>query len=92
MKTGLTLAISLIAIISAIVILQTPTEKKENFDAVGLVYNKPPNWFNKQAYNPSDWIVTYYPDQISQPECMYYNRGNPRELNWLSSAYRFWRF
>lgn len=64
--------------------------KKEGFEAVGLIYNKPPEWFNKPEYKVADWIVTYNPDQLEKPECMHY-RGNPKELNYLSSAYRFWR-
>jgi len=97
MKTSLALLVSLAAIITAVVLvnksesLSDMFSGKENFEAAGLVFNRPPEWFNKAAYNPNDWIVSYYPQQIQQPACMYQSRGNPRELNYLSSAYRFWR-
>jgi hypothetical protein len=68
-------------------------KRRENFDAAGLVFNVPPEWFNKQSYNPSDWIVAYSPDQLSMPGgCDMHYRGDPEELNYYSSAYRFWRF
>jgi hypothetical protein len=83
----LSFILSVIAIIiSAIAI----SRAKEGFDATGLVFNKPSEWFNKSAYDVNDWLVYYEPDQISKPECMHY-RGNAEDLNYLSSAYRFWR-
>ena len=70
------------------------SNKNEHFDAVGYVYNIPPNWFIKQTYNLDDWIVTVYPDQI-QPECLPYSKqdkyGPMGKINYMSQAYRFWR-
>lgn len=95
MKTSVALAVSLVAVIAAVILVKNGNisnfSNRENFEAAGLVYNRPPEWFHKAAYNPNDWIVAYYPQQISQPACMYNRRGDPRELNYLSSAYRFWR-
>ena len=93
MKTSLAFIISLVSVAIAVYLVNCKSSSKdrENFDAAGLVYNRPPEWFHKPAYNPNDWMVAYYPQQISHPECMYKSRGNPRELNYLSSAYRFWR-
>jgi len=82
--------ICMIIFIIVIVILLVMLSR-ENFDMTGLVYNRPPNWFMKQDYNPSDWIVTYNPDQISKPECQDF-RGDYEDLNYMSSAYRYWRF
>ncbi len=65
--------------------------KKENFDASGLVYNIPPQWFRKDQYKLDDWLVRYSPEQISDPYCMTKSRGDPKILNYMSSAYRFWR-
>jgi hypothetical protein len=83
-------AILAILILSASLVAYSKKDKVEGFDAAGLVFNKPPEWFNKGAYDLNNWIVYYEPDQISKPECMHY-RGNAAELNWLSSSYRFWR-
>ena len=66
------------------------TKNKDGFDATGLVFNDPPNWFHKNSYNINDWFVYYEPEQLANPECTHY-RGEPQELNWLSSTYRFWR-
>lgn len=82
------LVLSMLAVIAALLIINN--DKTEGFDAAGLVLNVPPEWFNKAAYDPNDWIVAYNPDQLAKPECMHY-RGSPYELNYLSSAYRFWR-
>lgn len=90
MNSNIAIFASLIAVLTAFYLVNKPKER-ENFEATGLVYNQPPEWFRKPAYNANDWIVAYYPQQISQPSCMYQSRGNPRELNYLSSAYRFWR-
>jgi len=61
-------------------------KNKENFDAIGMYYNVPPNWFIKADYNPSNWIVRSFPEQI-QPECMSYSRaakyGSLENLNYL---------
>lgn len=64
---------------------------KEGFTADGWVLNIPPEWFIKPKYDMSQWLVTYYPDQLSKPECLPYNRGDPEELNYNASVYRFWR-
>ena len=88
MNTALLLVTGIIVLISSVIIMSK--KKSEGFDAAGLVFNRPPEWFNKQAYDPKDWIVAYYPDQLSKPECLY-DRGSPEELNILSSAYIFWR-
>jgi hypothetical protein len=93
MKTSIAVLASVIASLVAIILVKQQRQQKQrrdNFDAAGLVFNKPPEWFNKAAYNASDWIVAYNPDQLSKPECMHY-RGDEKELNYLSSAYRFWR-
>jgi len=88
MKSSIALISSIIAVLTALYLVQM--KNIEAFDATGLVFNQPPEWFRKAAYNPNDWIVNYNPDQLSKPECMHY-RGNNQELNYLSSAYRFWR-
>lgn len=67
------------------------SKKTEGFTADGLVFNIPPEWFRKPKYDVNQWFVNYYPDQLSRPECLPYNRGNPDELNYNASAYRFWR-
>jgi len=87
MKTAVALIASILAVVVAVFVV---AQKKEGFTADGWVLNKPSEWFNKAHYNPNDWIVTYSPDQLSKPECMHY-RGNNQDLNYLSSAYRFWR-
>lgn len=89
MNTNTTLFISFFVVSLAIFL---SLNQKEGFEAAGLVYNRPPEWFMKEKYDPNKWLVTYYPQQLSKPECMYKSRGNPNELNYLSSAYRFWRF
>jgi hypothetical protein len=79
-----------LVLLSSIMIIKR--QDFEGFDAAGLVFNKPSEWFNKAKYNKNDWFVTYYPDQTSQPGgCDMHYRGNPEMLNWESSAYRFWR-
>lgn len=75
-----------------ILVVYTCSAKKEGFDAAGMIFNVPPEWFRKGSYNVNDWYVTYYPDQLSKPGgCDMHYRGDPEELNYLSSAYRFWR-
>jgi hypothetical protein len=88
MKSTIVIFASVFAVLIAVMIVKS--NEKEGFDAAGLVFNKPPEWYNKARYNPEDWLVSYYPDQLSKPECMHY-RGDNQELNYLSSAYRFWR-
>jgi hypothetical protein len=91
MKTNLIL-LSIVAVLSAVLVISNYDNfsQRDNFEAAGLVYNKPPEWFNKVKYDPNQWIVTYYPQQLAKPECMHY-RGDPEKLNYMSSAYRFWR-
>jgi hypothetical protein len=83
MKGNLVLVALIIVSLTLILI-----NKKEPFDSI---YAKPPEWFIKKAYNKDDWLVTYYPDQLSKPECVDY-RGDNKTLNYESSAYRYWRF
>lgn len=65
---------------------------KENFTADGWVYNVPPEWYRSKKYTMSDWFTVYYPDQVSQATgCDSEYRGDYKDLNYLSSAYRFWR-
>jgi len=68
---------------------------REGWDGTGLVFNIPPNWFIKQDYNPSDWVVKTYNEAI-QPDCLPYSKaakwGSLENLNYLGSAQRFWRF
>ncbi len=64
----------------------------EGFTAPGLVFNIPSPWWHPQKYNNVDWLVPMYLDQLSQPSCLSYNRGDPGPLNFNASAYRFWRF
>lgn len=92
MKSNIAIIASILAVFAAILLVQQHNNKTEGFDAAGLVFNKPPEWFNKAAYNSDDWLVSYYPDQLSQPGgCDMHYRGQNSELNYLSSAYRFWR-
>ena len=85
--------IVLLILILVILIISMPY--CEGFDAVGLVLNTQPNWFVKQTYNPSDWVVNQYPD-IIQPSCLPYDKaaryGSLENINYLSNAQRFWRF
>ncbi len=79
-----------LVLVSSIMIIKR--QNAEGFDAVGLVFNKPPEWFNKKTYDKNDWFVHYEPDQLAQPGgCDMHYRGEPEELNFLSSCYRFWR-
>jgi len=90
MKSTIAIVISVLAIFAAIMIVNS--NQTEGFTADGWVLNQPPEWFHKPTYDPSDWIVAYYPDQLAKPGgCDMHYRGDPRELNYLSSAYRFWR-
>lgn len=70
----------------------SPVKNIEKFTAPGLTLTRPSEWFFKKRYNPSNWLTPYYPDQLSQPACLSYYRGNPEPLNYMSSAYRYWRF
>lgn len=91
MNSKLFLLLSILVITTTTLCI-VKTNHKENFTADGWVFNKPPEWYNKSAYNPNDWYVAYYPEQLSQPGgCDMHYRGDNKELNWLSSAYRFWR-
>lgn len=66
----------------------------ENFDAVGMYYNIPSEWFIKKEYDLNDWLVNTYTDTI-QPSCLSYDKaskyGSLENINYLASAYRFWR-
>jgi hypothetical protein len=89
MSSYAVILISVLAVFSAILL----ANNRENFDGAGLVYNVPPEWFRKKkAYDLRDWIVSYNPDQLAHPGgCDMHYRGDPQELNWYSSAYRFFR-
>ena len=67
----------------------------EGFDATGLVFNVPPNWFIKQDYDVNQWFVRNYNDAI-QPNCLSYDKaskyGSLENINYLANALRFWRF
>lgn len=86
----LTILIVIILILS--VVLMKRTDGWSNYENFTAFYIKPPEWFIKPIYKTKDWLVTYYPDQLSDPVCMDHSRGDPEELNYNSSAYRFWRF
>jgi len=90
MKETLVTSVIFFGVLVVAVIYAMKFNQRDNFDAAGLVFNVAPNWFQKAAYNPQDWVVSYNPDQISQPECMHW-RGPNQDLNYMSSAYRFWR-
>lgn len=85
----------LFVLIIVIISLLMVKNKIETFDATGLVYNMYPNWFAKKPYNPADWVVEVYPDNI-QPSCLSYDRadkwGSLEDINYNSQAYKFWRF
>jgi len=93
MKPAIALVASILAVFAAVLLVQyKQNEVSEHFTADGWVLNRPPEWFNKPAYNANDWMVAYYPDQLSKPGgCDMHYRGENRDLNYLSSAYRFWR-
>lgn len=93
MKPTVAIIASILAVFAALLLVQyKQKEVSEHFDAAGLVFNRPPEWFNKPTYNADDWLVAYYPDQLSNPGgCDMHYRGDPRDLNYLSSSYRFWR-
>jgi hypothetical protein len=67
----------------------------EHFDQISILNGPGPSWFIKKPYKPDDWIVRYNPDKI-QPTCVTYDvprkYGSVQNLNYLSSAYRYWRF
>lgn len=88
--------ITILAILSIFLVAITVQKSvSEGFDATGLVYNVPPPWFQKRDYRLSDWVVPVYPEHI-QPECLSYDLGakygGMGNVNYLSQAYRFWRF
>ena len=90
MKSTIAIVVSVLAVLAAIMIVNS--KQKEGFTADGWVLNQPPEWFHKAQYDPNEWIVAYYPDQLAKPGgCDMHYRGDPRELNFLSSSYRFWR-
>jgi hypothetical protein len=83
-----------ILIFFSTMIYSLSNKKTEGFDATGLYLNVPSEWFIKDDYNPSDWIVNQYQDSI-QPSCLSYSLGSKygslENLNYLKSATRFWR-
>ncbi len=79
-----------LVLLSSIMIIKR--QDFEGFDAAGLVFNRPSEWFNKKSYNVNDWFVNYNPDQLAQPGgCDMHYRGDPEILNYESSCYKFWR-
>ena len=66
--------------------------KKEHFTSVGYTTIRPPNWWFPTPYKTDNWLTPVAPQQISQPECLSYNRGDPNILNMNSYSYRHWRF
>jgi hypothetical protein len=90
MKPTIAIIASILAVLAAVLLVQS--KQKEGFTADGWVLNQPPEWFHKASYDPNEWIVSYNPDQLAKPGgCDMHYRGDPRELNYLSSSYRFWR-
>lgn len=83
----------LIAIVATLTTLATVGilfgKKSENFT---LPSPRPSEWFLPQKYQADLWLTKYYPDQLSQPQCLSYNRGPSDILNFQSSSFRFWRF
>ena len=93
MKTNNTFIPFLATALTLLVIGLTYTKcTKEHFTAPGLTLTRPSEWWFPKNYNPEDWIVPGFPDQLSQPECLSYNRGPTGPLNFNSYAYRYWRF
>ena len=82
----------LVAVTAAVIIAFHFRPKTESFTAAGLVLNKPSEWWYPTPYDPISWLVPMYLDQLSQPQCLSYNRGDPGPLNFNASAYRLWRF
>lgn len=89
---GQILMVSIVAIVTAGLVLGSKKNTKEHFDFAGLTLTTPPSWYLPERYKPDQWVVRYYPDQISHPNCVYRDRGDPKVLNYNSSSYRFWRF
>lgn len=87
-----TLSTVIVAIATVAVLSFLNVCKTEGFTAAGWTLTHPSEWWFPQKYNASNWLTTYYPDQLSQPTCLSYNRGNAGNLNFNSSSYRFWRF
>jgi hypothetical protein len=83
-----------LVIIIAIMIIYFYNTKREHFDAIGMYYNIPSEWFIKPKYNLQDWITTQYFDNI-EPSCLPYSRaaryGGMDNVNYLSSVMRFYR-
>lgn len=67
-------------------------KKREDFTAPGWTLTRPSEWWFPEKYDTASWLTPYYPDQLSQPQCLSYNRGPPQPLNFYSTAYRFWRY
>jgi len=79
-------------LITAISTLLFCRQRREDFTAPGLVFNIPSEWWHPKKYNNIDWLTPMNLDQLSQPSCLSYNRGNAEILNYSASAYKFWRF
>ena len=90
MKNSIIAAVGIIVAISTLICCNL--KKIEGFTADGWVLTRPSEWWFPQKYKNVDWLVPMYLDQLSQPSCLPYNRGNPGPLNFNASAYRFWRF
>lgn len=95
MDISIKIIIFIVILVISFLILFVNNPMLENFDAVGLVYNVPPNWFIKPEYDIRNWVVQTYNDAI-QPSCLPYSNenryGSLDNINYLSSAVRFWRF
>ena len=78
-----------------IFMLSKSVQKYEGWDATGWYFNRPSEWFRVQKYNLSDWITPSYNEAI-QPDCLPYSKaskyGSLDDINYNSSAYKFWRF
>ena len=72
MKSSIAVIVSLVAVITAVYLVNKGEYflNKENFDAVGLVFNRPPEWYNGPRYKDSQWMTPYYPQQVHPPEFM----------------------
>jgi len=90
MKDG---GVILVFVIFFIIILVT-FHKTEHFDDTGSNI-KSSEWFVKQPYDATEWTVKTYYD-ATQPSCLPYSKAarysSLEDINFLASAYRFWRY
>jgi len=81
-----------VVIVSIIILFIYKRPRVENFE---VLWTPRPNWYNIPAYSITDWVVNTYPDAVDA-SCLPYNRSNKygslANINYLSSATRFWRF